>query len=167
MCTMRASITTMILYLYIYIYTCNIIHLLWHDLPFLDYLNKKHKNITFLLKLKKITPFLFLIFIFLEKNTSLKKLFLEKLRSMVYTLILPVSQHLNKNLPQYTSFYIGVSLLFLIFVNFILRLKHSKITLQNAYSMEFVGKCISKFLNIYFLKDLLLLWFQSQNSEQC
>ena len=60
-------------------------------LQFVNYMNKRHKNIKYCLKLKKITPFLFSMLRFVEKKIILQEVFAEKIRSVVHTLILVVS----------------------------------------------------------------------------
>ena len=60
-------------------------------LQFVNYMNKRHKNIKYCLKLKKITPFLFSMLRFVEKKIILQQVFAEKIRSVVHTLILVVS----------------------------------------------------------------------------
>ena len=51
---------------------------------------KDTKILNFRLKLKKTTPSLFSMLIFVEKEINLQQMFSEKIRSMVYTLILVV-----------------------------------------------------------------------------
>ena len=55
---------------------------------FVKYMNKRHKNIMFHLKLKKIIPFLFSMLKFVEKKINLPQAFSEKIRSVAYTVIL-------------------------------------------------------------------------------
>ena len=57
---------------------------------FVNYINKDTKILNFRSKLKKITPFLFLMLRFVEKKVNLQQVFSEKIRSVVYTLILVV-----------------------------------------------------------------------------
>ena len=59
-------------------------------LRFINLMNKKHRNIKFSFKQKKITPFLFSTLIFVEKKLNLQQVFSEKMRSVVYILILVV-----------------------------------------------------------------------------
>ena len=58
----------------------------FHDL--LSTWTKDTKMLNFCLKLKKIIPFLFSILRFVEKKINLQQAFWEKIRSVVYTLIL-------------------------------------------------------------------------------
>ena len=51
---------------------------------------KDTKILNFRLKLKKTTPSLFSMLIFVEKKINLQQMFSGKIRSMVYTLILVV-----------------------------------------------------------------------------
>ena len=59
-------------------------------LRYVNYMDKRHKNINFRLKLKKITPFIFSMLRFVEKKINLQEVSSEKIRSVVYTLILVV-----------------------------------------------------------------------------
>ena len=53
-------------------------------------MNKKHRNIKFSFKQKKISPFLFSTLTFVEKKLNLQQVFSEKMRSVMYILILVV-----------------------------------------------------------------------------
>ena len=55
---------------------------------FVKYMNKRHKNIKFSFELKKIIPFIFSMLSFVEKKINLQQVFSEKIRLVVYTLIL-------------------------------------------------------------------------------
>ena len=55
---------------------------------FVKYMNKRHKDIKFSLKLKKAISFLFSMLRFVVKKIHLQQVFSEKIRSVVYALIL-------------------------------------------------------------------------------
>ena len=99
---------------------------------------------------------------FVEKITNLQPVLSENIHSMVHTLILAVSWHLNINLPQHTRVYIGVLLFFLIFLNLILRLKHSKRHFTKMLTeRNLLTKVYRSFLITHLLEGLLLLQFLS------
>ena len=51
-------------------------------------MNKRHRNIKFSFETKMIIPFLVSMLRFVEKKIDLQQVFSEKIRSVVYTLIL-------------------------------------------------------------------------------
>ena len=129
---------------------------------------KDTKILNFRLKLKKIINFLLSMSRFVEKNINLQQLFPEKIRSVVYILILVVLQHLNTNLAQCTHFYIEVSQLCLIFPNFILKLKHlRKHFTKMLIPLNLLTNVQQSLLIIYLFKNLFLQPFQNWNLEQC
>ena len=129
---------------------------------------KDTKMLNFRLKLKKIINFLLSMSRFVEKNINLQQLFPEKIRSVVYILILVVLQHLNTNLAQCTHFYIEVSQLCLIFPNFLLKLKHlRKHFTKMLIPLNLLTNVQQSLLIIYLFKNLFLQPFQNWNLEQC
>ena len=105
-------------------------------LPF-NHLIKKHKNINF--------PFLFSKLSVYRKDTFSLSHDIQNSAD---------SQHQNINLPKYSHFYMGVSLQFLIFLNFISRLKHSK-KRKRKYT-KFLEKSILKFLDNTFVDTFVI-----------
>ena len=57
---------------------------------FVNYMSKRHKNIKFSFETKKYNSFSFPMLRFVEKKMNLQQVFSEKIRSVVYTLILAV-----------------------------------------------------------------------------
>ena len=127
---------------------------------------KDTKVLNFRLKLQKIVPFLFSMLIFVEKKINLQQVFSEKICSVVYTLLLVALQNFNTNLASCTHFYIEVSLLCLIFPNFILKLKHlRKHFTKVLIPQNLLTNVLQNLLIIYLFKNLFLLPFQNWNIE--
>ena len=113
-------------------------------LQFVNNMNKRHKNIFFFLKLKKIIPFLFSMLRFAEKKINLQQVFSEKICSVVYTLILVVLWHLKTNLAKCTHFYISFTIVS-DFSKFHFEVETFKKTLhKNAYPTEFAWQMYCK-----------------------
>ena len=109
---------------------------------------KDTKMLNFRLKLKKIINFLLSMSRFVEKKINLQQLFPEKIRSVVYILILVVLQHLNTNLAQCTHFYIQISQIVSDFSKFHFEVETFKKTLhKNACPTKFFDKYIAKVVN--------------------
>ena len=66
--------------------------------PFLQFFNYLNKNIKFSFETEKDISFSSLVLRFIEKKLNLQQIFSEKIRSVVYTLILVVWWHLNTDL---------------------------------------------------------------------
>ena len=65
---------------------------------FLQFFNYLNKNIKFSFETEKDISFSSLVLRFIEKNLNLQQIFSEKIRSVVYTLILVVWWQLNTDL---------------------------------------------------------------------
>ena len=117
-------------------------------LPFVNYMNKKHKNISFPYETEKNNIFSFLdIKIFRENGQFATSVFRKDTFSGVYTNFVSFMPIEYKFGLVYTLVYRCFNLVsdFSKFHFEVETLK--KILRKNAYSLKFIDKCISKFLN--------------------
>ena len=119
------------------------------DLRFVNYMNKRRKNIKFSFETEKDNSFLFSMLRFVEIKTNLQKVFSEKIRSVVYNFssfvalehkfgLLYILLHRSFTIvPDFSKFYFKIE-------------TFKKKLHKNAYTTKFSDKCSAKLVyNIF------------------
>ena len=129
-----------------------------HVKPFVDYMNSKHKNISFSFETEKDEQMPFLdVNVFRENSKFVTNVYRKKAFSGVYT-------NFSSFKPLEHKFGLVYALLYRYFClvsdmsKFHFKIeKRKEILISNEYFNKFIDKCISKFMNKLYIKKTVML----------